>query len=204
MFTEFFNNKLQAGTYPLLSKIYDIPKGYFGQAQNTMLFAKKGTLNLNRAFFLVTGNTASASELLINNLQPALPGGVQIIGRTTYGKPVGFFGIPVGKYDMYIAQFESRNSAGKADFYQGMIPGGNYPGKDAADDVTKDFGDSTENLLAQALNFIEKSTYFTANLRIQSLESSVDQTKLRAVNQHLNTEFKGAVHTRDLKKMIKQ
>jgi len=204
MFTERFNAKLQAGNYPLLAKKYRIDNGYFSLANNTYNFAKKGTLNLNRAFFIVTGNTASASELLINNVMPALPGGVQLIGRTSYGKPVGFFAIPVGKYDLYISEFESQNSQGKADFYQGMVPGGNFPGKDAADDVTKDFGDPTENLFAQAINFIEKNNYVTASLKTQSLESTVDKIKLREVNQHLNPEFKGAVHTHDLKRMIKQ
>jgi len=203
MFTERFNNKLQAGTYPLLAKKYSIPNGYFSLANNTYNFAKKGTLNLNRAFFIVTGSTASASELLINNVMPALPGGVQLIGRTSYGKPVGFFGIPVGKYDLYISEFESQNSQGKADFYQGMVPGGNFAGVTANDDVTKDFGDPAEGLLARAINFIEKGNYTVASLSTLSVTPTADQTKLRDANMLLDTkqEFKGAVHTRSLERL---
>lgn len=202
MFTETYNSNLQAGNHPMLSRIYRIATGEFSQANNTYNFVKKGTLNLSRTFFIVTGSTASASELLINNLQPALPNGVQIIGRTSYGKPVGFFGIPVGRYDMYIAQFESRNSLGRADFYQGMVPGTNFPGVLANDDVTKDFGDPAEGLLARAINFIEKGNYTVASVATQSLrESSVDQDKLREVNLDLNHDFKGAIHTSGLKRL---
>jgi carboxyl-terminal processing protease len=201
MFSERFNSKLQSDNYPLLARKYRIDKGDFSLARNTFSFTKMGTLNLNRAFFIVTGSTASASELLINNLLPALPGGVQIIGRTTYGKPVGFFRIPVGKYDLYISEFESQNSQGKADFYQGMIPGGNFPGVQANDDVTKDFGDPAEGLFAKAINFIEKGNYTTASLREASL-SSTDQKKVQDVNHVIELkqhEFKGAVRTKDLK-----
>lgn len=203
MFTERFNNKLQSDNYPLLAKKYKIDKGYFSLASNTFKFAKKGTLNLNRAFFIVTGSTASASELLINNVMPALPGGVQIIGRTSYGKPVGFFGIPVGRYDLYISEFESQNSLGTANFYQGMVPGVNFPGINAADDVTKDFGDPAEGLLARAINFIEKGNYTLASVGKFSLNSTTDQDKNRNANMLLDTkqEFKGAVHTRSLERL---
>ncbi|WP_158826101.1 S41 family peptidase [Mucilaginibacter lacusdianchii] len=208
MFTEYFNDKLQKGDYPFLAKKYSIPAGYFNQANNTYKFAKVGGLNLSRAFFLVTGSTASASELLINNLQPALPQGVQIIGRTTYGKPVGFFGIPLGnksQYDVYLAEFESQNSAGKADFYQGMVPGSNFAGADVADDVTKDFGDTSEGLFAKALNFIDKGNYATAGLQTLSLQSTSEKNQLRNANIVLDVkqQFSGSVHTKDLKRLQK-
>jgi carboxyl-terminal processing protease len=206
MFTEYYNDKLQSGNHPLLSKTFNnISSGEFSLAKNTVNFAKKGSLNLNRAFFLVTGNTASASEVLINNLAPALPEGIQIIGRTTYGKPVGFFGIPVGDYDMYITQFETRNSAGTANYYQGMIPGGNFKGKDVGDDITHDFGDPAEGLLAQAIKFIESGAYSTTALRTNSLETITDQSRLRDVNLGFDhKEFNGTIHTRDLKRIMQK
>ncbi len=43
--------------------------------------------NLQRIFFLTTGNTASASEMVINGLKPFLP--CVLIGDTTVGKNVG-------------------------------------------------------------------------------------------------------------------
>ena len=47
---------------------------------------------LNRVFVLTAGNTASASELVINNLKPFME--VILIGENTYGKNVGSFSIP--------------------------------------------------------------------------------------------------------------
>jgi len=45
------------------------------------------SLNLNRVYILATGSTASASELVINCLQPYID--VTVIGSTTVGKNVG-------------------------------------------------------------------------------------------------------------------
>ncbi|UEG52282.1 hypothetical protein LLH06_15055 [Mucilaginibacter daejeonensis] len=202
MFVEAFNDRLQKGDHPLLSKKYKINAGDFSIAKNTYNFSKKGSLNLNRVFFLITGSTASASELTINNIKPALSGGVQIIGATSYGKPVGFFGIPLGtksEYDLYLSEIESRNSEGKADFYQGMIPGTYAPGTTATDDLTHDFGDPLETMLAAALNFIDKGSYPIKTSA--SLNSNNDAASLRNANELLDTkqQFNGAIHERDLK-----
>jgi carboxyl-terminal processing protease len=203
MFVEAFNNKLQAGNHPFLSKKFNISTGYFSAAKNTFNFSKKGSLNLNRVFFLVTGNTASASELTINNIKPVLPGGVHIIGATSYGKPVGFFGIPLGtksEYDLYLSEIESRNSEGKADFYQGMIPGTYAPGIGAADDITHDFGDPAETMFATALYYIDKGSYpAKASLSLNAPET----ISLRAANQLIDAkqQFSGAIHERDLKRI---
>ncbi len=201
MYTENFNSKLQNDIYPLLAKKYRIDKGDFSVANNTFNFAKKGSLNLSRVFFIVTGGTASASELLINNLNPVM--NVQIIGQTSYGKPVGFFGIPLGsrsEYDLYLAEFESRNSAGKADFYQGMVPGGNFAGVVANDDYTKDFGDPTEGLLSRAINYVEKGTFAVPTYQTNSLNDNQvsDRAKANSILDEKLHEFKGAIHTRDL------
>ncbi len=60
----------------------------YPQYNQTTNFKKLGALNLNRVFFIVSNNTASASELLINNLKPYMD--VKLIGPSkTYGKPVG-------------------------------------------------------------------------------------------------------------------
>jgi carboxyl-terminal processing protease len=203
MFTEYYNNKLQSGNHPVLSKDYSVKAGQFSLENNTYKFSRKGSLNLNQVFFIVTGRTASASELVINSLKPALPQGVKLIGQTTYGKPVGFFGIKIGDYDMYLAEFESRNAEGKADFYQGMIPGGNFAGYVASDDVTKDFGDPTENLLSRAISYINKGTYIVSDIKGQNSISGADEDKLKDVNQLFDNkhDFSGAVHDKDLKRM---
>ncbi|WP_353778713.1 S41 family peptidase [Winogradskyella sp. 3972H.M.0a.05] len=45
------------------------------------------SLNLDKVYILTTGQTASASELMINSLRPYLSDGVVQIGTTTEGKP---------------------------------------------------------------------------------------------------------------------
>ncbi len=45
------------------------------------------SLQLTRIYFIVTGSSASASELVINSLKPYID--VKLVGNTTYGKHVG-------------------------------------------------------------------------------------------------------------------
>lgn len=183
MFTEYFNDKLQNDKYPLLAKKFGInvsqDPGEFKPTnmENQSTFAKAGTLNINRVFFIVTGSTASASELTINNLIPEM--NVQLIGTTSYGKPVGFFAIPIGSYQYYTPEFETKNSAGQGGYYAGMTPGSaTYPGVQANDDLTHDFGDVNEALLAKAINYSVKGTYSVANPEVKTLNASRNGTAL--------------------------
>jgi carboxyl-terminal processing protease len=175
MYSSYFNSTLQNNQEVLLKKqyardannnLYNYGQVDYSIAGNTVKFAKKGSLGVSRVFFIVTGSTASASELAINNLRPQMD--VKLIGRTTYGKPVGFFAINISNYQLYVPEFETKNSAGQGGYYTGMLPGStDYPGISDADDLTKDFGDPTEKLLAHALNYVTKGTYGNA-LQIQS------------------------------------
>jgi len=124
----------------------------FTTAENTVKFAKAGAINLSRVFFIVTGSTASASELLINNLKPYMD--VKLIGDTTYGKPVGFFPIPIFNYDIYPISFKTVNSAGNADYYTGFAPDDL-----SSDGVNKSWGDETEPSLAAALRYISTGSF---------------------------------------------
>jgi carboxyl-terminal processing protease len=151
MYQYIFNNTLQNNEHQLIRN----KLGYgniFTTAANTVRFDKAGALNLSRAFFIVTGNTASASELLINNLKPYMD--VKLIGDTTYGKPVGFFPIPIFNYDIYPISFKTVNSAGNADYYTGFAPD-----KIASDGVNKNWGDVSEPSLAAALRYISTGSF---------------------------------------------
>ncbi|RZK15528.1 MAG: hypothetical protein EOO86_16565, partial [Pedobacter sp.] len=163
-------------------------------AGNQEVFAKRGSLNgLTRVYFLVAGGTASASELLINNLKPVMD--VKLIGRKTYGKPVGFFSLRIDKKDLYIPQFQTKNQANFGDYFDGMAVD-----KDVADDLTKDFGDASEKLLAQALNYSATGT-FTSYLKDNSLSSTSGTSRalIDSNNEQLDHEFKGMIETRKLK-----
>ncbi len=152
MYTYQFNPQLQQGNFPLLKKKPGYQKVSFSEATNTVNYEKAGTLNLGRVFFIVTHSSASASELIINNLKPYMD--VKLIGDTTYGKPVGFFPIQVFNYAVYPVSFRTINSVGHADYYSGFAPD-----KLSADGVNKDWGDITEPSLAAALNYIASGTF---------------------------------------------
>ena len=134
-------------------------------AGNVENFAKEGTADFKKIYFLVLSGTASASELLINNLKGVMPSEIKLIGRQTYGKPVGFFAINIDKLDLYVPQFETRNQKNFGGFYEGLVVD-----KTISDDVTKDFGDEKEALLAAALSYSEKG-FFSLSSKGNTLSS---------------------------------
>lgn len=152
MYAYEFNQQLQQGNFPLLKKKPDFQNVSFTEAVNTVNYEKAGALNLSRVFFIVTGSSASASELVINNLKPYME--VKLIGDTTYGKPVGFFPIEISNLAIYPISFRTINSAGNADYYSGFAPD-----KLVADGVDKNWGDVSEPSLAAALKYIESGSF---------------------------------------------
>lgn len=168
MYKYIFNSNLQQGAFPLLQKKQGYASNSFTQENNTVKYTNAGSLNLNRVFFIGTRGTASASELLMNNLRPYMD--VKLIGDTTYGKPVGFFPVDIYNYSIYPISFKTVNSAGSADYYNGFAPD-----KTAPDGVNKNWGDVTEPCLASALKYITTGAFrtaadidYTAQLRTES------------------------------------
>jgi carboxyl-terminal processing protease len=183
MYQYVFNQTLQNNQHQLIRK----KLGYgniFGTADNTIKFEKAGGLNLSRVVFIVTGNTASASELLINNLRPYMD--VKLVGDTTYGKPVGFFPIPIYNYDIYPISFKTVNSAGNADYYNGFAPD-----KQAPDGVNKNWGDVTEPSLAAALQYISTGSFSRVSAASSNLQLQA-QKQAKGINRALNeNKFSG-------------
>ncbi|HMR19540.1 MAG TPA: S41 family peptidase, partial [Sphingobacterium sp.] len=122
---------------------------------------KLGTLDLDKVYFLVSRNTASASELLINTLKPYL--NIQTIGpERTYGKPVGYFPVEIGlreEEEVYVTSFQMFNAQGYGDYFNGLDLS-----KQAYEDYFKDFGDPEEALLAHALYHLSNGKYSTGAL----------------------------------------
>lgn len=113
--------------------------------------------NLNRVFILTSGSTASASELVINNLKPFMD--VILVGGNTYGKDVGSITIDDKsnnyrwKWGLQPIVLRTVNAAGEANYgtKSGFTP--NYA---VTDNVLpyKPFGDPSETLLKVALEKI--------------------------------------------------
>lgn len=151
-------------------------------------FQKAGLLNLSRIYFIVSNNTASASELLINNLKPFM--NVQLVGPTkTYGKPVGFFPIPVGDWYIFPVSFRSTNNSGQGNYFNGL-----ELSNQAADGLDKDWGDVTETSLQSAITNITTGAYRIAVDGGVTLRQGEDVQNVNAV---LNVpSFKGAIELR--------
>ncbi len=201
MYVSTWNSNLVNDKDPLLKAAFGIPAGYFQPQNQTVNFSKLGSLAVNRVFFIITGRTASASELTINNLRPELD--VQFVGSTSYGKPVGFIGININKYQYYTPEFSTQNSAGQGGYYTGFTPGAaTYPGFLDNDDITKDFGDPTEGLLADVISFVKTGTYSVQKQVIQSLSSkqilSIQDQNAAALKINHN-KFNGMILNNKLK-----
>jgi C-terminal processing protease CtpA/Prc len=115
-------------------------------------FQKMGTLNLSDVYFIVGRGTASASELLINNLKPYMD--VKLVGSTTHGKPVGFFPIPLGDWYIFPVSFRTTNRNNEGNYFNG------FPvNAQVADGLDKDWGDITETSLASVIRNITTGSY---------------------------------------------
>ncbi len=105
--------------------------------------------------FIGTGATASASELVINGMQPFLGNNLALIGSNTFGKPVGQIAIDRSACDdrLRVVAFATQNGAGSAAYFDGLAATVNVTCR-ASDDVTRQLGDPAEASLRQALDFI--------------------------------------------------
>jgi C-terminal processing protease CtpA/Prc len=157
-------------------------------------FSKLGSLHLSRVFFIVSSSTASASELLINNLKPYLD--VQLVGPSkTYGKPVGFFPIPVGDWYIFPVSFRTTNKNGEGNYFGG-IP----VNSQVADGLDKDWGDISESCLQAAINSITNGSLRGAAAGMRNGGSTggyQEQPAVRSGNTVLDQpSFKGTIDTR--------
>lgn len=187
MYQYEWSKLLQVGNFPLISKRFGWASNSFTLENNTIRFNKQGmgSLNLPRVIFITTNNSASASELLINNLRPVM--NVQIIGSTTRGKPVGFFPIDLfNKVSFYTVSFRTINSAGSGDYYTGLVPD-----KAANDGVNLDWGNPNDPCLKQAMNYIETGSYLSVDAGGNTVARSVYQGAGSLSNKLDEKKFSG-------------
>ena len=156
---------------------------------STTKFEKKGSLDLNRIFFIVSGGTASASELLINNLKPFMD--VKIVGpESTYGKPVGYFNIPVGDWYVFPVSFRSTNKNGSGNYFNGI-----GTDKQTGDGLDKDWGDHDEASLSSILKYIETGAFGYVGERPGiAVREGMKDSRVKESNQRFDRiKFKGMI-----------
>jgi carboxyl-terminal processing protease len=118
-------------------------------------FKKTGSLEISKMVFITSRNSASASELIINCLEPYMD--IALIGANTYGKPVGSF--PLSRFNTALSAndvelvpitFAIANARGKAEYFDGFpvdIP--------VNDDISRNWGDPDEFRLRAALDYLQ-------------------------------------------------
>lgn len=144
-------------------------QGRTGQVwSRTVLRPSKAAQNETRAFrteanaiaptkiaVITTGDSASASELVTNSLIPYLGNNLALVGRNSFGKPVGQFGFDLPACDLRVraVTFQTLNANNQGDYFTGLasvVPNTCRAG----DDLTRPLGDPAEASIAAALDFL--------------------------------------------------
>lgn len=194
MYSEQFNATLQSGNGKILRhQPYLDESGkavsYKGRAAtladidysekgNTYLFEKKGNLeSVEEIYIIVSGETASASELLISCLKPYF--NVKLVGEKTYGKPVGFFGVNIDQYTIYLSSFLIKNAQGWSDYFNGMEP--NIPVILPAHPI---LGDPEEPCLKAVISDINGSLKLASRAKLADLSKGKARQQLSIINDN--------------------
>ncbi len=155
---------------------------------NSGLIGNGANLNLNTLYVLTSSQTASASEMVINCLDPYMD--VVIIGGTTVGKNVGSrnFSSPELMITMNPIVCKIYNSEGKSDYESGFQPAYSGYVVNEMSDMSRflPFGDTNEALLSTALGAIDGSIQppaqeDTRSLRVTTLANSIERRASHAV-----------------------
>ncbi len=121
--------------------------------ENTYFEQEANSLKLNKVYFIASRGSASASEVIINSLDPYID--VYIVGDDTYGKPVGMYSFEsqLSDYVYVPISFKLLNADGFGGYYDGLSAD-SYVG----DDLLEDFGPG-EDVLDEVLHHIEYGTF---------------------------------------------
>lgn len=106
-----------------------------------------------RIAFITTSASASASELVINSMQPWLRDQLILVGSNTFGKPVGQIARDRSACDdrLRVVAFETKNADRQGGYYNGLA--GTVPRSCAAqDEIARPMGDPQEASTRVALD----------------------------------------------------
>lgn len=136
------------------------------------------TLGLQDLYVITTGRTASASELVINGLEPYFD--VTVVGETTFGKNVGSWTIkdlnssgavnPNHKWAMQPIILQIANSVGFSDYTSGLTPD-----FEVEEDIVNllPFGDENEVMLKAVIDYITGAPVKSASIPSRRLDYKV-------------------------------
>jgi carboxyl-terminal processing protease len=160
-----FYNQQFSSKYPSTNPVTGnalTPVDFHNQSQGYSVTTGQAlpTLNLPRVFVLTGASTCSASEAVMNGLQGVNVQVIQI-GKTTCGKPYGFYPQDNCGTTYFAIEFQGVNAQGFGNYPDGFTPsssistasGATLPGCQVADDFTHALGDPAEARLAAALTY---------------------------------------------------
>jgi carboxyl-terminal processing protease len=191
---EIFESMVYNDKYTQYDPIYGQLIEPFLFPETTLGFSTaKGTplpkLNLSRVFIIATGNTASASEALINSLR-GIDVEVILIGETTTGKPYGFYGADNCGTTYYTIQFKGTNAKGYGDYTDGFIPSAIDNGTDlvkgclVADDLSSPLGNINEKMLSTAVHYIANDSCPTETMPLRTNHSFLSSVRGEVIRRH--------------------
>ena len=168
-------------------------------------------LDLPRLYVLVTGGSASASELIINGLKPYMD--VVLIGETTYGKNVGSISIyekndPKNKWGMQPIIVKYSNSAGNSDFTAGFKPNFEVDELEALNLRLVEFGNTDDPLLSVALNQITGGVQTRTMRMNRQIATTPEMNEVKGTNSNMleksKFEMYDDVRGETIKKLMKK
>ena len=114
-----------------------------------------------RFAFITTGNTASASEMVINSLLPYISNRMVIIGSNTFGKPVASAAFDLAACDLRVRPVTVKivNALGQGDYFDGLaivVP----ITCEAEDDIFTPLGDPSEASILTAFEVLRGRSCF--------------------------------------------
>lgn len=123
--------------------------------ENTFFNPRAESVSPLRIAFIGTGETASASEFVINGLAPYYDSNLALIGTNTFGKPVGQIALDRSACDdrVRVVAFRTVNARGQGDYFNGLASTLDVTCQ-AADDLTRPLGDPQEASIRGALDFL--------------------------------------------------
>ncbi|WP_338378297.1 S41 family peptidase [uncultured Flavobacterium sp.] len=153
------------------------------------------SLNLNKLYVITTKSTASASELIINSLNPYIE--VKTIGDVTTGKNVGSVTLydsptfgkqnvnPNHKYAMQPIVLKIANKNNGSSYSNGFVP--NVPNPEDIGNLGI-LGDANEPLLNVALNYININGKFSNNSNAKVFEHFSDSKNVDGIEKGMYIE----------------
>ena len=124
----------------------------------TTFFDRLGnSVSLSRLVVIATDRTASASELVINGMEPHVE--VTIVGANTFGKPVGQVGLEFCEQILRPTAFQTMNANDFGDYFNGLPVD-----CAAADDLNVAVGADTDPNMVAALGFLATGACPAASL----------------------------------------